>query len=162
MWNLCDGRNYQRLPESISESRDMRERFLWNRPVLGRCSSRGRLSNLLLDRETKDGVELTLRQISGSGTTPLLVRLKTVQVVQQILEANLPDQLSGAHDGLERRILPPCIPVRRTRLRRFARHMVSVLCWPQLSYCWLTCGIAASLWNLLRCWIRVDHENYGG
>jgi hypothetical protein len=81
--------------------------------------------------ETKDGFELKLQaKSSGQGTTPLLVRPEDRAVVQQILEANLPDQLSGAHDGLNRRVLPACVRAKRTKLRRFARHMVSVLCWP--------------------------------
>jgi hypothetical protein len=92
--------------------------------------------------ETKDGVELTLQAKSAAqGTTTLMVRPEDRAVVQQILEANLPDQLSGAHDGLNRRVLPPCVPVRRTRLRRFARHMVSVLCWPTVVL------LLVELWN---------------
>ncbi|MGO9117444.1 MAG: hypothetical protein ACLQPD_07490 [Desulfomonilaceae bacterium] len=50
---------------------------------------------------TKDGVELRLQAKSADhGTTRLMVRFEDREVVQQILEANLPDQLSGAHAGL--------------------------------------------------------------
>ncbi len=81
--------------------------------------------------ETKDGLQLTLRpKSSRKGTTPFMVRLEDREVVRQILEANLPNELSGAHDGNNPRILPPCVPVRRTRRRRFARHALSVMCWP--------------------------------
>ncbi len=91
--------------------------------------------------ETKDGVELRLQAKSaGGGTTPLMVLFEDREVVRQILEANLPNQLSGAHDGLNRRISSQCVRVRRTRRRRFARHIVSVLCWPAvvllLVYLW--------------------------
>lgn len=80
---------------------------------------------------TTEGVELTLHSKSAfHGTTRLLVSPEDYAAVQQILEANVPDQSSGAHDGLERRVLARCIPVRRTRRRRLARHLVSVLCWP--------------------------------
>jgi len=91
--------------------------------------------------ETKDGVQLRLQTKSaGQGTSALMVRPEDREAVQQILEANFPDQFSSAHDGLTPRILPRCVRVRRTRLRRLARHMVGVLCWPAvvllLVYLW--------------------------
>ena len=80
---------------------------------------------------TKDGFALKLQAKSwDQETTPLMVRPEDREVVQHILEANLPDQSSGAHEGIDRRIPPRCVRVRRTRRRRFARHLVSVLCWP--------------------------------
>lgn len=92
--------------------------------------------------ETKDGVELRLQAKSADhGTTPLIVRPDDREAVQQILEANLPDQLSGAHDGNNRRIPSQCVRVKRTRRRRFARHVASLLCWPAvvllLVYLWM-------------------------
>jgi hypothetical protein len=91
--------------------------------------------------ETKDGVELRLQaELGAREPIRLIVRPEDREVVRKILEANLPDQLSGAHDGLSRRILPPCVPVRRTRRRRLAQRIASVLCWPAvvllLIYLW--------------------------
>lgn len=90
---------------------------------------------------TTDGVELRLQAKSADqGTTRFMVRPEDFAAVQQILEANLPDQSSVAHDGLDRRIPPRCVRVKRPRLRRFAWHIVSVLCWPAvvllLVYLW--------------------------
>jgi hypothetical protein len=80
---------------------------------------------------TTDGLELRLQAKSADQeTTPLMVRPEDREVVQKILEANLPDQLSGAHSGLNRRTLPRCVRVKRTRLRRFAWQIESALCWP--------------------------------
>jgi hypothetical protein len=84
--------------------------------------------------ETRDGAELRL-QAKSADQKPirLIVRPEDREVVRQILEANLPEKLSDAHDGLNRRILPRCVPVRRSRLRRFAKHIISVLCWPTVA-----------------------------
>ncbi len=91
--------------------------------------------------ETQDCVELRLQSKSaGPRTTRLMVRPEDRDVVQQILEANLPDQLSGAHGRNDRRIPPPCVRVRRSRRRLPVRQVVSVLCWPAvvllLVYLW--------------------------
>ena len=81
--------------------------------------------------ETDDGVQLRLQAKSADhGTSRLTVRFEDREVVRQILEANLPDQSSGAYDGLNRRIPFRCVRVRRTSRSRFAGHIVSVLCWP--------------------------------
>jgi hypothetical protein len=90
---------------------------------------------------TTDGVELKLQPKSADQrTTWLAVRPEDFAVVQQILQANVPEQLWGAHAGLNRRNLPPCVRVRRTRRRRLAWQTASVLCWPTvvllLVYLW--------------------------
>jgi hypothetical protein len=89
--------------------------------------------------ETKDDVELRLKaKPPCEGATPLMVSPEDRKVVQQILEANLPDELSVAQDGFDGRII--CVRVKRIRLRRFAGHIVSALCWPAvvllLVYVW--------------------------
>lgn len=91
--------------------------------------------------ETNYGVVLRLHARSADvRTTDLLVGSGDRDVVQKILEANLPDRLSGAHGGLDRRILPLSVRAKRTWRRRFAVHMVSFLCWPAvvllLVYLW--------------------------
>jgi hypothetical protein len=97
--------------------------------------------------ETKDGAELRLQAKSeDQEMTPLIARPEDREAVQQILEANLPDQLSDALDGNNRRIPSRCVRVRRTRRRRFVRHIASVLCWPAVVL------LLVYLWNRSASW----------